>query len=185
MSWIREHEEHLAEGHIAELYERLRQERGRVSNILKVHSLRPQAMEHHLDLYMGLLFGPGGLSRAEREMIAVVVSRANGCGYCVSHHREALSRYLRDPQLLEQICTDYRGAGLDQRQRVLLDYVHLLTVSPAEVREASVDRLRDAGLADEDVLLANLIAAYFNFVNRIALGLGVTYSEDEVRGYKA
>lgn len=184
MSWIREHEEDTAGGEIGQLYERLRAERGRVSNILKVHSLRPPALSHHLDLYMGLLFGRGGLSRAQREMIAVVVSRANKCDYCISHHREALARYLHDEPSLDAICEDYTRAELGPSDRALLDYAHALTVSPAAVIEADVARLRDAGFPDEDILLANLITAYFNFVNRIALGLGVTYNEDEVRGYK-
>jgi hypothetical protein len=63
MSWITEVDEAAAEGEIAELYAELREQRGKVSNILKVHSLRPQALKHHLDLYMGLMFGAGGLSR--------------------------------------------------------------------------------------------------------------------------
>lgn len=184
MSWIHEHEEETAQGEIAELYERLRAERGRVSNILKVHSLRPAALGHHLDLYMGLLFGPGGLGRGQREMIAVVVSRANDCDYCVSHHREALARYVKDSQQLDQLCADYRQADLPAATRAILDYADKLTRTPAEVREADVIRMREAGVADEDVLLANLITAYFNFVNRIALGLGVAYSEEEVQGYK-
>jgi len=184
MSWIHVHAEDGADGEIAELYERLRRERGRVSNILKVHSLRPSALAHHLDLYMGLLFGSGGLSRAQREMIAVVVSRENDCEYCVSHHREALAKYVKDTELLEQICSDYRQAELPPGDRALLDYAARLTASPAAVAESDVVKLRRSGYTDEDILLANLIVAYFNFVNRIALGLGVDHSEDEVGGYK-
>ncbi|NBC23215.1 MAG: peroxidase-related enzyme [Gammaproteobacteria bacterium] len=183
MSWIHVHAEDGAEGEIAELYDRLRRERGRVSNILKVHSLRPSALAHHLDLYMGLLFGSGGLSRAQREMIAVVVSRENDCEYCVSHHREALAKYVRDPDLLEQVCGDYRQAELSAGDRALLDYAARLTASPAAVDENDVVNLRRSGYTDEDILLANLIVAYFNFVNRIALGLGVEHSADEVGGY--
>ena len=184
MSWIWEYPEDTSVPEISALYDRLRAERGRVSNILKVHSLRPQALEHHLDLYMGLLFGPGGLSRARREMIAVVVSRANDCDYCVSHHREALARYVRDPELLAAITSDYRQASIEHETRVLLDYADKLTRAPASVTEADVERLRDAGYSDEDILLSNLITAYFNFVNRIALGLGVECNAEEVRGYK-
>lgn len=184
MSWIREHAEDTEDAVVGPLFERLRAERGRVSNILKVHSLRPAALEHHLDLYMGLLFGPGGLSRKQREMIAVVVSRANECEYCVSHHREALARYERDAEKLDALCSDYRQASLDDANRRLLDYAHALTIAPASVTEAAVQALRDAGFSDEDILLANLVVSYFNFVNRIALGLGVEHSEEEVQGYK-
>ncbi|WP_405219850.1 peroxidase-related enzyme [Lentisalinibacter sediminis] len=184
MSWIHMHPEDGAEGEIAELYDRLREQRGRVSNILKVHSLRPSALAHHLDLYMGLLFGSGGLSRAQREMIAVVVSRENQCEYCVSHHREALAKYVRDEDLLARVCSDYRDADLPPGDRALLDYASKLTASPAAVEESDVVTMRRSGYTDEDILLANLIVAYFNFVNRIALGLGVEHSEDEVGGYK-
>lgn len=184
MSWIHVHPEDGAQGEIAELYDRLRQQRGRVSNILKVHSLRPSALTHHLDLYMGLLFGSGGLSRAQREMIAVVVSRENQCEYCVSHHREALAKYVKDENILEQVCRDYRKADLTPADRTLLDYARKLTASPAAVEETDVVTMRRSGYTDEDILLANLIVAYFNFVNRIALGLGVEHSEDEVGGYK-
>ena len=184
MSWIREHPEDTSDREMAALYARLRAERGRVSNILKVHSVRPQALEHHLDLYMGLLFGPGGLSRAQREMIAVVVSRANDCDYCVSHHREALARYVRDPELLDAIASDYRQAPIEDKTRTLLDYADKLTRTPAAITEADVEQLRGAGYDDEDILLSNLITAYFNFVNRIALGLGVEFNAEEVQGYK-
>lgn len=184
MSYIREVEESEAEGEIGALYERLRAERGRVSNILKVHSLRPQALAHHLDLYMGLLFGPGRLTRAQREMIAVVVSAANHCAYCVGHHREALARYVRDPMQLDAVCADYRSAALPAATAALLDYAQKLTRSPEAIAPADIDALRTAGWADEDILHANLITAYFNFVNRIALGLGVEHNADEITGYK-
>jgi len=184
MSWITEIDESEAQGEIAEVYARLREERGRVANILKVHSLRPQAIVHHLDLYMGLLFGPGGLSRSQRELIAVVVSRANRCDYCVNHHAEALARYVRDPALLQQITEDYRASDLRPVDRALADYAAKLTLSPSTVTDADVQGLRAHGLGDADILLANLITAYFNFVNRIALGLGVSFTDDETKGYK-
>ena len=72
MSWIDEIEVGDAEGRLAELYKELVQKRGKVSNILKVHSLNPEAMSDHLELYMTLMFGKSGLSRAEREAIGVV-----------------------------------------------------------------------------------------------------------------
>lgn len=184
MSWIREIEEDAASGELAELYAQLRERRGRVANILKVHSLRPYALAHHLDLYMGLLFGPGRLTRGQRELIAVVVSRANGCEYCVQHHREALARYLRDAEVLDAVCRDYHEASLEPSSRVLADYADKLTRSPSTMQAHDLQPLRDFGFSDEDILLCNLIVAYFNFVNRIAMGLGVTHSAEEVQGYK-
>jgi uncharacterized peroxidase-related enzyme len=184
MSWIHEVDEATAAGEIAELYTELREKRGKVSNILKVHSLRPAALRHHLDLYMGLLFGPGGLSRRQRELVAVAVSQANRCAYCVAHHAEALGRYVRDAQELASLRESVLQPFLPPVERALVEYAIKLTSTPHEVTEADVVALREAGLADDDILLVNLIVAYFNFVNRIALGLGVAYNETEVEGYK-
>ena len=114
-----------------------------------------------------------------------MVSRANRCAYCVNHHAEALARYIHDPDVLRRIVDDYRQANLRPVDRALADYAHKLTTSPASIVEDDIQSLRQNGLDDADILLANLIAAYFNFVNRIALGLGVDCNEDEVKGYKA
>src|SRR5210317_1073733 len=98
MSWIEEIEVDEADGKLAEMYAELNKRRGKISNILKVHSLNPQAMSDHLDLYMTLMFGKSGLSRAEREAVAVVVSATNECEYCVNHHTEALRHYVDDEE---------------------------------------------------------------------------------------
>lgn len=184
MSYIREIEETDAEGELAAIYARIREERGRVANILKVHSLRPGALEDHLELYLGLLFGPGKLTRAQREMIAVVVSVANRCRYCVDHHREALARYVRDTATLDAIESDHETAQIPPATGALLAYAQRLTRKPESIGPEDIHALRAAGLADEEILHANLIAAYFNFVNRIALGLGVDHNVDEAAGYK-
>ncbi|MCA1798243.1 MAG: peroxidase-related enzyme [Xanthomonadaceae bacterium] len=184
MSWITEIDESDAAGALAEMYEMLRAQRGKVSNILKVHSLRPAAMQHHLDLYMGLMFGAGGLSRRQRELIAVAVSQANRCAYCVTHHVEALARYERDADTLAALKESVVDATLTDPDRALVEYATRLTEAPHAVTRDEIDRLRVAGLADDDILLANLITAYFNFVNRIALGLGVEFTDDEAHGYR-
>jgi uncharacterized peroxidase-related enzyme len=184
VSWIREVEEKDAAGEIAALYEELREKRGKVSNILKVHSLRPAALQHHLDLYMDIMFGPGGISRRQRELLAVAVSQANRCAYCVVHHAEALGRYVRDEGQLAALRKQALQPFLSPAERALVEYAVKLTSTPQEVTETDVAALRAAGLSDEDILLVNLIVAYFNFVNRIALGLGVGFSEEEMSGYK-
>ena len=105
MSWIEEIEVSEAEGKLAASYAALIEQRGKVSNILKVHSLNPDALGAHLDLYMTIMFGKSGLSRAEREAIAVVVSASNDCEYCVSHHAEALRRYVKDEEIISLLMT--------------------------------------------------------------------------------
>ncbi len=105
MSWIDEVEVGDADGKLGAMYAELIEKRGKISNILKVHSLNPDAMGNHLDLYMTTMFCKSGLSRAEREGIAVVVSANNDCAYCVNHHVEALRRYIKDEETVEMLAT--------------------------------------------------------------------------------
>ena len=184
MAWIDTVPETQAADALAAAYARIRRERGKLSNIMRVQSLHAPAMEAHMDLYLALMFGRSGLRRAERELLAVVVSAANTCDYCVRHHAAALEAYWKDPARVERVMTDYRQADLPGRSRAMLAYAWKLTREPAAVREADVERLRAAGLSDRDILDVNLITSYFNFVNRIALGLGVEAAPDEVGGYR-
>jgi uncharacterized peroxidase-related enzyme len=172
-----------ATGELAALYAELSRSRGKIADILQVHSLRPGALRAHMALYMDLMFAAGGLSRRERELVAVVVSRANDCAYCVAHHAEALARYVTDDDLLQAVSRGEDPASLTGREQALAAYARRLTRRPAAVGAGDVEALREAGLADADILLANLVVAYFNFVNRIALGLGAETSSEEVRGY--
>lgn len=185
MSWIREIAPADAQGRLGEIYSELSGRRGKIANILQVHSLRPEALATHLALYMDLLFAPGGLSRKQREMIAVVVSRVNQCEYCVAHHVEPLRRHFHDESELAAFAADYRQVSLLPADRALLDYAARLTLNPASIDGQAIHDLRAHQFPDEDILLANLITAYFNFVNRIALGLGVRTNPEEVGGYRS
>jgi uncharacterized peroxidase-related enzyme len=107
-----------------------------------------------------------------------------GCRLLVNPHAAALGHYWNDEDKLKSFIDDYRTVDLFPRKRVMLDYAHKLTTAPHAMVEADVQQLRECELADEDILAINLIASYFNFVNRIALGLGVAFNPDEVEGYK-
>ena len=184
MSWIDEIDISEAEGRLADIYRELVEKRGKVSNILKVHSLNPDAMGNHLDLYMTLMFGRSGLSRAEREAIAVVVSAENECEYCVNHHVEALRRYIKDEETLNMLATADGLETLEPRLSNIVRYAEKLTSAPGAMTESDLGELRAVGLSDSDILDVSLITAYFNFVNRLALGLGVEYTEEELSGYR-
>lgn len=184
MSWIDEVPEDDATGDLAEVYERIGTSRGKVSNIMRVQSLEPRAMSAHLDLYLSVVFGRGGLSRPERELLAVVVSAENDCEYCVLHHSAALEAHWDDPGRVARIREAPLEAELSGRERALVRYALALTRNPAEVSEAHVRDLRDAGLGDREVLQANLVVSYFNFVNRVAEGLGVESTPEERQGYR-
>lgn len=183
MSWIEEIEVDEANGKLAEMYAMLVKQRGKVSNILKVHSLNPEAMGRHIELYMTLMFGKSGLSRAEREAVAVVVSANNDCQYCVNHHAEALRPYIDDEELLGMLANADGLETLEPRLSNIVRHAEKLTTAPGAMTESDLGELRAVGLDDKDILDLTLIVSYFNFVNRIAVGLGVTFSTDELSGY--
>ena len=183
MSWIDEVDVNKADGRLAEMYQELIEKRGKVSNILKVHSLNPDAMGNHLDLYMTLMFGKSGLSRAEREAIAVVVSAENDCAYCINHHVEALQHYIKDEETLGMLATADGLETLEPRLSNIVRHAEKLSSAPGAMTESDLGELRAVGLSDGDILDLTLITAYFNFVNRIAQGLGVEFTSDELSGY--
>jgi uncharacterized peroxidase-related enzyme len=184
MSRIRVIPESEADGRLAEVYEGIRKRRGKLSNIMRVQSLAPEPMGAHMDLYMAIMFRKGGLDRAERELIAVVVSVENGCEYCTLHHAAALEAWWKDADRVARLRDDPATAALTEREAALAEYARVLTLRPAEMEEADLGPLRAAGLDDEEILQATLVTSYFNFVNRIAQGLGVEAPPEEVGGYR-
>jgi uncharacterized peroxidase-related enzyme len=184
MAWIRFIEEGEASGRLKEYYEHIKRTRGKIANILKVQSLNPDALKAHLDLYLALMFRKSGLTRIQREMIATVVSATNQCDYCMTHHGEALLRLTKNAELVRQMKRDFKKVDLAREDYAMLEYAVKLTKSPSELNLKDIEELRQVGFNDTDILSINLITSYFNFVNRIALGLGVKFSEKEAKGYK-
>ena len=184
MTWIKCTDPKEATGRTKEVYDRIMKERGHIANIFLAQSLDPDVLESHLDLYVSLMIGPGPLSREEREMIAVVVSAANKSAYGAVHHSEALESVENDSEALYKLAKEFATKHESPRHKALLAYAAKLTIDPKEVTADDIKYLRDVGITDEEVLRANLIASYFNFSNRIALGLGVELEEGEARTYK-
>ncbi|WP_103020780.1 peroxidase-related enzyme [Salinibacter altiplanensis] len=184
MAWIDVIEPEDATGDLKALYDTIAETRGKVSNVLTVHSQNPAALKEHLDLYDAVLFGSSPLSRADREAIAVVVSAANECDYCVRHHAEALQAYWQDEARVQRLADDYAALDdLNDQLRTACAVAEKLTTAPGDMTEADVHTLRDAGWSDRAVLDIVLVTSYFNFVNRITNSLGVAATEDEATGY--
>jgi uncharacterized peroxidase-related enzyme len=114
-----------------------------------------------------------GLSRTERELIALVVSIENKCQPCIFTHAAALRGITGDPLWVAKVEANFRHAGLSERERALVDYALLITLDPASIEASDLDLLRDAGIPDADILDAAAVVAYFNFSNRINSALGV------------
>jgi uncharacterized peroxidase-related enzyme len=184
MAWIKCIEEKEAKGKLKEYYNHIRKTRGKIANILKVQSLNPDALKTHLELYLTLMFGKSGLTRIQREMIATAVSAANNCPYCTAHHGEALLRLTKDSDFVNRLKEDLSKVSLSPKDRTMLHYAVKLTKNPSKMSQTDIEKLRRVGFNDEDILNINLITSYFNFVNRIALGLGVKFTPEEAKGYK-
>lgn len=184
MSWITTIDDTEATGELKEIYQELKRKRGKVANIMKAQSLNPHAMKAHMDLYVTLMFRKSDVTREERELIAVAVSAANSCEYCVNHHAEALNHYWKDGEKLRKLIQEPDSLELPERALRMLQYAVKLTKNPEQIDSTDINALRESGFSDEDILNINLITSYFNFVTRIALGLGVKFTPEEVRGYK-
>lgn len=183
MTWIDVIDESEAEGRLKEIYEELKEKRGKIANIMKVHSLNPQAMKAHMNLYLTAMFSTSSLPRETCELIAVVVSKANKCEYCLAHHSEALNYYWEDMEKLKKWLEGANTPDLSRRNLQIVDYAVRLTKEPGEMTKTEVRKLKEVGLTDREIHDVTLIASYFNFVNRIAKGLGVQFSPEELKGY--
>jgi len=183
MSFIKEISKDKADGLLEEIYNEISGKRGKLSNIMKVQSLAPKAMRAHLDLYISLLFSKSKLKRDEREAIATRVSFLNECEYCINHHAEALNFHWKDMEKVKSFYKDPEKADIKERLKAFVRYADKVTKQPSKTDKSDIESLREHGLGDKDILILNMIISYFNFVNRIALGLGVEFSKEEIEGY--
>ncbi len=164
-------------------YTRFANSDGSVDDVLRVHSLNPASLNAHCSLYVQAMHGASPVSRAEREMVGVTVSRLNGCRYCLEHHSRGLARLLPDDrkQLAEALKQGDMD-GLSQREQAMCQYAAKLTLRPASITQADIDDLARAGLSDREILDVAQAAAYFAYANRIVLGLGASLDADHSIG---
>jgi len=145
---------------------------GFVPNVLRVYAIRPRHLQLWNTFYDELMRGESGLTKAQREMIAVVVSTANRCHYCIVSHSAALRKLTGDPLLVEQLASNHAYAKVEPKERAMLDFAVKLTERSSSCTEADVEALREAGWTDEEIMDIAEVAAMFNFTNRLASGLG-------------
>ncbi len=181
MAWIESVPPELATGPLGEVYAAVAGARGGVADVHRVQSLNPRALVAHLELYKAVVFQPSSLSRIARERLGVVVSRANGCRYCIAHHSEALARLRDSPAVVAAIAAGETPSTLPESERGLIDWGRRAASTPSSGSEADVRRLRGFGYDDRAILDAALTIAYFSFVNRLVLLLGVELEGDFAR----
>ena len=174
-AWVQMIAEDEAEGQLRAVYQELLGEgrRSSVPDFLRLHSLVPRAIIPLAQLHRAIAYGPGALSRVQRELIATVVSAINGCTLCQELHSRLLLHRTRDETLVAQVLSDFRTAPLAAVDRALLEYAAKLTTTPAAVEESDVERLRQLGLSDAAIVEIATQTALFNYLNRVIQGLGL------------
>ena len=149
-------------------YDKCRDKIGFVPNVLLAYAHDGAKLEAFAALYNDLMLAPSGLSKLEREMIAVSVSSVNRCYYCLTAHGAAVRSLSGDPVLAEMLVMNYRAADLSPRHRAMLDFAVALTEAPWTIEEEDRDALRDAGFSERDLWDISAVASFFNMSNRMA-----------------
>ncbi len=152
------------EAYFAKCMEKL----GFVPNVLRAYAFDAVKLQAFIDMVDDLMLADSGVSKLEREMIAVAVSSVNQCHYCLTAHGAAVRQRGKDPELGELIAQNYRAADLTPKQKAMLDFAVKLTEAPAKIEEADRAALRTVGFSDRDIWDIAATAGFYNMSNRIA-----------------
>ncbi|NUN13722.1 MAG: peroxidase-related enzyme [Myxococcales bacterium] len=178
MAWIDVIEPDVATGNLARTYAAIQSARGGIAAVHRVQSQNPRALRAHLELYKSIVFARSSLSRISRERIAVMVSAANGCAYCVAHHGEAARQLGDSPSIVAALSEGQVPQELPQSEQTLLTWAKCAAKQPDQCSETDIQSLKTSGFDDAAILDAAMTVAYFAFVNRLVLLLGVDLEED-------
>lgn len=151
---------------------------GFVPNVLTAYGFDRAKLGGFSVFYNELMLGDSGLSKLEREMIAVAVSSVNHCFYCLTAHGAAVRKLSGDPALGEQMVMNYRAGSLDARQTAMCDFAVKLTEHPDKIVEADRQTLRDAGFSECDIWDISAVASFFNMSNRMAAATDMQPNEE-------
>lgn len=151
---------------------------GMIPNVLRAYAFDIEKLDAFTAMYNNLMLAPSGLSKLEREMIAVVVSSINKCFYCLVAHGAAVRALSGDPQLGEALVMNYRVAPLDARQRAMLDFAAQMTTASATIEETDRAALRQVGFSDHDIWDIANVAGFFNMTNRVASATAMQPNDD-------
>jgi uncharacterized peroxidase-related enzyme len=154
--------------HLAAYFAKCEEKLGFVPNVLMAYAFDMAKLSAFVGMYNDLMLAPSGLSKLEREMIAVAVSAHNRCYYCLVAHGSAVRELSGDPPLGELMVMNYRAARLSKRERAMLDFAVKLTAEPWLVEEEDRERLRRAGFKERDIWDIAAVAGFFNMSNRVA-----------------
>ncbi|MBF9035148.1 peroxidase-related enzyme [Rhodobacterales bacterium HKCCE2091] len=151
---------------------------GMIPNVLAAYAFDIDKLNAFTAMYNDLMLGDSGLTKLEREMIAVAVSSVNRCWYCLVAHGAAVRELSGDPALGEALVMNYRVAPLDPRQRGMLDFAVKMSEASAKIEEADRQALRDLGFSDRDIWDIASVASFFNMTNRMASAVAMEPNPD-------
>jgi uncharacterized peroxidase-related enzyme len=172
MPFVNEVEESQADPHLRELYGKIEQKLGFLPHYFKTLGAKPAVIEAQLQMSDAIM-ADGALSMIVKEQIGVVVSGINSSNYCVMFHMELLRRFGVDKALARKLTTDYENAAVDSKVKALFRFADKLTRHPDDIEESDTDALKQAGWGDAAVRETVLTVGYFNYINRVSLGLGL------------
>jgi uncharacterized peroxidase-related enzyme len=183
MSWIKTIAYDDAEPNLKRIYNRVKGPNNNIDNVLSIHSLRPHTLIGHMTLYKSVLHNANNtLPKWYLEAIGVYVSHLNHCAYCIQHHLAGLKRLLNDDnkasKFWEAVQNDSLASFFDAQYFKGIQYAKTLTNNLNTVQKADIEGLRAGGFTEGEILEINQVTSYFNYVNRMVVGLGVTTTGD-------
>ncbi|MDF1699189.1 MAG: hypothetical protein P1U56_25265 [Saprospiraceae bacterium] len=183
MAWIRTIAFEDAKGVLKKLYNRVKGPENKIDNVLKIHSLRPHTLHGHMVLYKSVLHHAGNtFPKWYLEFLGTYVSALNACDYCFEHHSQGILKNLEDKSQFDTLINaiEKREVGdvLDEKMKAGCQYAEQLTVNHTSITEQTIEDLKEHGFDDGEILEINQLVCYFNYVNRMVVGLGVDTKGD-------
>ena len=151
---------------------------GMIPNVLQAYAFDVEKLDTFSALYNNIMLADSGLSKLEREMIAVAVSSINKCYYCLTAHGAAVRQLSGDPKLGEMIVINWRVAPLDARQTAMLSFAEKMTLASASIVEADRDALRGVGFSERDIWDIAATASFYNMTNRMASAIDMRPNDE-------
>jgi len=183
MAWIKTIDYDNADPKLKKIYDKVKGPDNNVDNVLSIHSLRPHTLVGHMALYKNVLHNSNNkLPKWYLETLGVYTSFLNQCNYCVQHHFTGLQRLLKDDEkaakILAAVKSDSLQEVLDEKYYGGSVYAKLLTLNHSWIDKSTIDELRNLDFSDGEILEVNQVTSYFNYVNRMVVGLGVDLAGD-------
>ena len=186
--WIKTISYENSTGNLRKIYDEVKSPLGNIDNVYKAHSLRPATLKGHDVLYKSILHNnKNSLPLWFLETIGVYTSMLNNCSYAIRHHSENIRKLLNDEkhfrEIYDALSSFHPEKAFSEKQLLFLLYTEKLTKAPDKITKADIEKIKNAGAEDGEILEVNQTCAYFNYVNRLINGLGINLGDDVIGYY--